>query len=381
MPPQARWGLLERDSMARITAARLVEDAAIADEDMVFQSAVAASCHWDKAFATRKAWAKRAAREAKAAAAAAAASSPAGGDVKDSPEGASASTKAGSASSPSDRGAPRPGAHAIDADGWFEGFTQEEKGRLLALPNRKEFVLPTGSRAEVRALADIAALLYAYCHEHRCTLGAEGEGATELSAGEDEVSAESARTVVEMCPQLSFLVHFDSMAGAQRECLRRALGVPYMRCWRLARLVVRDVGRVLACGRPAVVRCLLGLREMLRRDPVRSRHCGLWVDDAIVWTQRTSPAVWQRAAADYRAAAAKASPDSLGLPVSMDKVEEAAALLRAGGAEDPAAAWVAVGGVVAEEPRGEGASEGSSSAKVVVVGEDDAAAKQAAPQG
>jgi len=142
------------------------------------------------------------------------------------------------------------------------------------------------------AVSDVASLLYTYCHEHRCTLGAEGEGKTELEAGEDDVSPESARTVVEMCPQLAGLVNADSLALGQWGCLRRALCVPYMRCWRLARLIVRDVSRVLACGRPAIVRCLLGLREMLRIDPVRSRHCGIWIDDAIVWVQRSSPGLW-----------------------------------------------------------------------------------------
>jgi len=326
-----RMDMLDKDTAERFDPIRLVVDAASADEDMIFLQALEMTAPWDKQFARRKAWTKQQRSQAAASAASSASSTKEEQAVPSSAPSGSAVQSPGDLADPgksSDTGksADHSGTAGtvVDPDAWFEGFSREEKAKLLTLPNRKEFLIAPGSDAELRAASDILCLLYAYCHEYRSTGGDPGP--------------ESARTLVEMIPQLGFLVHAKSMEDALKMSMQRALLVPYMRCWRLARLIARDATRILACGRPSIVQCLLGLREMLNQDAGRSRHAQLWVDDAIVWVQRTSAAMWSERAKELRAAVGSSSPSWIGSAFHLPDIEEAARMLVHGEAEDPPSA-------------------------------------------
>ena len=56
---------------------------------------------------------------------------------------------------------------------------------------------------------------------------------------------------------------------------------PYLRVWSLAEMCVRDLVLLLATGRRAVVKCLLGLRDVLLRDENRYLLNTLYVCDCV----------------------------------------------------------------------------------------------------
>lgn len=125
----------------------------------------------------------------------------------------------------------------------------EEAEQLRALRLRSHLL--SAAEAAGPVPSGLVDLLFAYCHEWRCTLG--------------EGSCESAWTVLNLSATLSWLARFEGPPAHEvcLSCVRRSLVFPLHRHWQLALTVLDDVAAVLELGSAAVLRCLLRVRALL----------------------------------------------------------------------------------------------------------------------
>uniref|UniRef100_A0A0P4WGY2 Protein SHQ1 homolog n=1 Tax=Scylla olivacea TaxID=85551 RepID=A0A0P4WGY2_SCYOL len=110
-------------------------------------------------------------------------------------------------------------------------FSEQDKQDMLELP-RKEHLLDKGTKS--MAFLGLADILYAWCYNHRITLG--------------ENSVESAWNVAKLSSTLSWLDSFTSLKDVAVSSIRRSLTFPLVRNWLLAQQVLKDTAHVLSLG-------------------------------------------------------------------------------------------------------------------------------------
>ena len=167
------------------------------------------------------------------------------------------------------------------------GFSDAEKDTLATkLPN-KEYLIAAGSREQECALLGLVDILFAFCYDHRITLG--------------EGNVESAHTMARLSCTLSWLEDYSLMqplwaAGDKaileervgnviKFNLRRCIIFPYLRVWKLARKVLADVAKILFLGKRAVLKCLLQLHNTFEHTDTHYLLNKVYIGDYCVWVQ------------------------------------------------------------------------------------------------
>lgn len=173
---------------------------------------------------------------------------------------------------------------AFDAVG---GFSEAEKDTLATkLPN-KEYLITAGSREQECALLGLVDILFAFCYDHRITLG--------------EGNVESAHTMARLSCTLSWLedyslmqplwdagdkaLHEERVGNVIKFNLRRCMIFPYLRVWKLARKVLADVAKILFLGKRAVLKCLLQLHSTFEHTDTHYLLNKVYIGDYCVWVQ------------------------------------------------------------------------------------------------
>jgi len=194
---------------------------------------------------------------------------------------------------------------AFEAVGGFSEADREVLGSKL--PN-KEYLIAPGSREQESVLLGLVDILFAFCYDHRITLG--------------ESNVESAYTISRLSCTLSWLEDFSLMqpaftapssasssgalpagmtevktegvsravaeervANCIKYSLRRCIIYPYLRVWKLARKVLADVAKILFLGKRAILKCLLQLRSTFEHTDTHYLLNKVFVDDYCVWVQ------------------------------------------------------------------------------------------------
>lgn len=156
-------------------------------------------------------------------------------------------------------------------------FSQEENDLMTDLP-RKSFLID-----DPRTLYyTIICLLFSYCYEIRSFQG--------------ETTIESAWTIGKMSPQISCLDSQLIQSNNETEknmikiilitMSRRALGYPLYRHFELIKKSWFDVYWILRCGKRAVLKVLLAIRELFRKHDIYYVYCKILLDDLCAWALR-----------------------------------------------------------------------------------------------
>ncbi|KAJ3014034.1 Hsp90 cochaperone shq1 [Thoreauomyces humboldtii] len=161
-----------------------------------------------------------------------------------------------------------PAATTATAEPWLT-FTESEQEQMRSLPNKEYLV--GDERPLYLGLVD---LLFAYAYNTRTTLG--------------EDTVESPWTVAKLSSTLSSFDAFHTLHSVLVACARRALAYPLHRSWEVVRMCVQDVAVLFKLGKRAVVKTLLGVRNLLRGDDRMYVLATVWMDDYCVWVQNAS---------------------------------------------------------------------------------------------
>eukprot|EP01113_Clastostelium_recurvatum_P002892 TRINITY_DN11246_c0_g1_i1.p1 TRINITY_DN11246_c0_g1~~TRINITY_DN11246_c0_g1_i1.p1 ORF type:complete len:338 (+),score=117.86 TRINITY_DN11246_c0_g1_i1:43-1014(+) len=159
------------------------------------------------------------------------------------------------------------GAHRIEDD--VIPLSDEDKEDMRSLPRKDYMWTPEAEKSAYLGLVD---LIYAYCYNHRTTMG--------------ESTVESGWTIAKVSPTLSALETFTSMHYTVRACMRRSLVYPLYRHWRLSCDVLQDTLCVLELGKRGVLRALLDIRRQLEKHDTKRYLNNLYVNDYCIWVQR-----------------------------------------------------------------------------------------------
>jgi len=168
---------------------------------------------------------------------------------------------------------------AFNIDSAAASSSPVDAAELKRLPN-KEYLMRAGGVRETRTLCSLADILCAYAYDRRLTSG--------------DPTVESGWTVWTLSSTLSWMDVFDSVEDALRASLHRSLTFPYLRSWTLSTLALRDTSAVLKLGRRAVLKWLLRIRGIFKRDEQRYLLNRLYLDDYCVWIQKISDATLAR---------------------------------------------------------------------------------------
>ncbi|KAJ3105471.1 Hsp90 cochaperone shq1 [Phlyctochytrium planicorne] len=150
-------------------------------------------------------------------------------------------------------------------DSWLE-FTAKEREDIVALP-LKEFIVDN-PKVVYLGLVD---LVFAYCYDVRTTDG--------------EHNVESSWTVAKLSPTLSCFENFSSLREVVIACIRRSLIFPLYRNWGLAKRVLEDTAIIFKLGRRAILKCLLAMRSIFRKDDDCYIFDRLFLEDYCIWCQ------------------------------------------------------------------------------------------------
>lgn len=156
-------------------------------------------------------------------------------------------------------------------------FSQEEQDLMSNLP-RKSYLVD-----DPRPLYyTILSLLFAYSYETRCFQG--------------DTTIESAWTIGKLAPQISCLDSQLIQSNNETEknmirvivltMARRALGFPLYRHFDLIMKSWYDVYWILRCGKRAVLKTLLMIRELFRKHDIYYVYCKILLDDLCAWVLR-----------------------------------------------------------------------------------------------
>lgn len=156
-------------------------------------------------------------------------------------------------------------------------FSQEERDLMLDLP-RKSYLVD-----DPRSLYyTILCLLFSYSYEIRSFQG--------------ETTIESAWTIGKMTPQISCLDSqlIQSNNKTENNMIkiiiltmgRRALGYPLYRHYNLIKKSWIDVYWILRCGKRAVLKAILAIRELFRKHDIYYVYCKILLDDLCAWILR-----------------------------------------------------------------------------------------------
>lgn len=148
-------------------------------------------------------------------------------------------------------------------------FSDQDKEDMLQLP-RKEHLLDKGTKS--MAFLGLADILYAWCYNHRITLG--------------ENSVESAWNIAKLSSTLSWLDSFTSLKDVAVGNIRRSLTFPLVRNWLLSQQVLKDTAHVLSLGRKKVLKCLFEIRRIFNSSEPRYLLNQLYINDYCVWLQK-----------------------------------------------------------------------------------------------
>ncbi|ONH74563.1 Protein SHQ1 [Pichia kudriavzevii] len=156
-------------------------------------------------------------------------------------------------------------------------FTQEEQDRMTDLP-RKTYLVDDPRPLYYTLLC----LLFSYSYEVRSFQG--------------ETTIESAWSIGKLTPQISCLDSQLIQSNNQTEknmirvitltMARRALGYPLFRHFDLVKKSWMDVYWTLRCGKRAVLKSLLAIRELFRKHDIYYVYCKILLDDLCAWVLR-----------------------------------------------------------------------------------------------
>mmetsp|Transcript_6916 Transcript_6916/g.21032 ORF Transcript_6916/g.21032 Transcript_6916/m.21032 type:complete len:375 (-) Transcript_6916:1130-2254(-) len=150
-------------------------------------------------------------------------------------------------------------------DGLLSELTEPEYEALERLPDRKLDLKIRG----LNLLSNLSDIVFAYLYELRATSG--------------EMTVESAWTISRISATLSWLETFHSPQEAIQASFRRSLAYPLFRSFQLSQLVLADVKRVFAAGRPALLRCLLHLKNIFDSEDEYRVLSEIFIVDYCIW--------------------------------------------------------------------------------------------------
>lgn len=156
-------------------------------------------------------------------------------------------------------------------------FTKEENDLMVNLP-RKSYLID-----DPRPLYyTILCLLFSYSYELRSFQG--------------ETTIESAWTIGKLTPQISCLDSqlLQTNNNTEKSMIRiilitmtrRALDYPLYRHYDMVKKSWMDVYWILRCGKRAVLKTLLAIRELFRKHDVYYVYCKILLDDLCAWVLR-----------------------------------------------------------------------------------------------
>ena len=147
-------------------------------------------------------------------------------------------------------------------------FVDDEQQLLCQLPHCTINI----DKIEIkRALIGLVDILFAFVFDHLTNCG--------------EISVESAWNICKISSQLSWL-HTPSTL---KECLllnfSRALTFPLYRHFDFCSRVLEDLKFIVSKGRPMILKCLLGVYDILRKHEFYYLHNNVFVKDYCLWIQ------------------------------------------------------------------------------------------------
>jgi len=148
-------------------------------------------------------------------------------------------------------------------------FDEDEKSKLLQLPNKDYILDKTEERKLFFGLVDI---IFGYVYDHRTMEG--------------ESTSESPWTICKVSSTLSWLETFTNLEDVIAANARRCLCYPLYRHWSLVEKIVEDVRRIFLLGRRWILRCLLNIKSILQSDENKYILNELYITDYCVWIQK-----------------------------------------------------------------------------------------------
>nr|XP_057939108.1 protein SHQ1 homolog [Doryrhamphus excisus]XP_057939119.1 protein SHQ1 homolog [Doryrhamphus excisus]XP_057939129.1 protein SHQ1 homolog [Doryrhamphus excisus] len=206
-------------------------------------------------------------------------------------------------------------------------FNDEEKEQLRKFTNRS-YLLDKTSRHQVwLSLVDV---LLAYSYEVRST------------EGDDNV--EAPWTIRKLSGTLCWLETYSCLQEVLVSFGRRVLCYPLYRHFALVSAAIRDTASMMHSGKACVLKCLLGIHKIFRRNDPAYILNDLYITDYCIWIQR----IKSKKLSAVAAALQKASLEKKDLDLEIEELEEAATMV-AGEEEEEE-----------EEEEEDGASESAS---------------------
>ena len=154
-------------------------------------------------------------------------------------------------------------------DAGQDEFSENEREILIRLP-RREYLIDEGKETHV-LLCGLATLLYGFAYDFRTASG--------------EANVESSWTISILSPLLSWLDECKDLEQAMISCMRRSLIYPYLRSYKLSKLIVDDVGSILQSGKHVVLQTLLKVYKIFEKSETKYMINKLFIEDYCVWIQ------------------------------------------------------------------------------------------------
>ncbi|XP_042195491.1 protein SHQ1 homolog isoform X2 [Callorhinchus milii] len=152
----------------------------------------------------------------------------------------------------------------------FVVFYEDEKQQLRKFPN-KDYLLEKKSCSQ--AYLSLVDIILAYTYEVRCTEG--------------EINTESPWNIRKLSSTLCWLGTYHSLQEMLVSFSRRVLCYPLYRHFQLALKAIDDAALIFQLGKPAVLKCLLGIHEIFRENDPAYILNDLYITDYCIWIQRT----------------------------------------------------------------------------------------------
>ena len=150
-----------------------------------------------------------------------------------------------------------------------EEFNENEREILIRLP-RREYLIDEGKESHV-LICGLATMLYGFAYDFRTASG--------------EANVESSWTISILSPLLSWLDECKDLEQAMVSCMRRSLIYPYLRSYKLSKLIVDDVGCILQSGKHVVLQTLLKVYKIFEKSETKYMINKLFIEDYCVWIQ------------------------------------------------------------------------------------------------
>jgi protein SHQ1 len=102
-----------------------------------------------------------------------------------------------------------------------------------------------------------------------------------------EITCETAATINKLSPTLCCMIEFENVSDLCRKCFRRCLAYGFIRNLEVVMQAWEHMKAVFREGRGCVVRVLLKIKHVFERAEPKYLLNRLFVDDLIVWVQKT----------------------------------------------------------------------------------------------